>query len=44
MLEHHANIAANFINIFQVIINFDSLNINCAILMLFQAVQTANKG
>ena len=35
MLENHPNITANFINIFQVIINFNALYIDGASLMFF---------
>ncbi len=44
VLEHHADLAANFLDLFQVVGQLNAVDDDLALLMLFQAVDAADQG
>jgi hypothetical protein len=43
VLEHHAHFGADLFNIFDVVCEFDAVHHNAALLVLFEAIDTANQ-
>ena len=43
MLKHHANLTADFIDVFHIIIQLDSMHGDITILMPFKPVQTPDQ-